>query len=151
MSLRERITDDMKTAMKSRDAVRLGAIRFLLSEVKYAEIAAGKPLTDDDITQVVTREIKRRRDSIEKYKEGGRSDLVDKETADLNVLLEYVPEQLSEEEIIGIAREVISELHAVTKADKGKVMSALMQRVRGKADGKMVGKVVDDLLSGDSA
>jgi len=151
MSLRERITDDMKTAMKSRDAVRLGAIRFLLSEIKYAEIAAGKPLTDDDITQVVTREIKRRRDSIEKYEEGGRLDLVANETADLNVLSEYVPEQLSEEDVIGIAREVISELHAVTKTDKGKVMSALMQKVRGKADGKMVGKVVDDLLSGDSA
>ena len=148
--LREQLDDDLKSAMKSRDALRLSVLRMLKSAAKYAEIEKGEPLTDDDVLQVVARECKRRRESIEQFEKGNRPDLVAKESAELEILKRYLPEQLDETEVIGIAREVISELHAASKADKGKVMGALMQKVRGKADGRLVNRIVDELLEGSS-
>ena len=148
--LREQLDDDLKSAMKSRDALRLSVLRMLKSAAKYAEIEKREPLTDDDVLQVVARECKRRRESIEQFEKGNRPDLVAKESAELEILKRYLPEQLDETEVIGIAREVISELHAASKADKGKVMGALMQKVRGKADGRLVNRIVDELLEGSS-
>ncbi|MCX6375255.1 MAG: GatB/YqeY domain-containing protein [Armatimonadetes bacterium] len=148
--LREQLDDDLKSAMKSRDALRLSVLRMLKSAAKYAEIERREPLTDDDVLQVVARECKRRRESIEQFEKGNRADLVAKESAELEILKRYLPEQLDETEVIGIAREVISELHAASKADKGKVMGALMQKVRGKADGRLVNRIVDELLEGSS-
>ena len=151
MSLQERLVDDMKAAMKSGDALRVSVIRLLRSEIRNAEIAKGQPLTDDELVQVVARESKRRREAIEQFQKGGRADLVDKETAELHILSRYLPEQLDEGEIVGIAREVISELQAMSKADKGRVMGVMMQRVRGRADGKLVNRLVDSLLESSSA
>lgn len=148
--LREQLDDDLKSAMKSRDALRLSVLRMLKSAAKYAEIEKREPLTDDDVLQVVARECKRRRESIEQFEKGNRPDLVAQEKAELEILKRYLPEQLDETEVIGIAREVISELHAASKADKGKVMGALMQKVRGKADGRLVNRIVDELLEGSS-
>lgn len=150
MSLRNRFDEDLKTAMKAGDSLKVSVLRLLKSEIKYTEIANGKPLADDELIQVVSKEGKKRRESIEQFQKAGRTDLVDKETAELQILSEYMPEQIGEADIIGIAREVISELHATSKADKGKVMSAMMQRTRGRADGKLVSQVVDRLLEGDS-
>ena len=150
MLLRDKFTEDMKSAMKAGDTLKVSVHRLLRSELKYAEIAKRDELTEDEVIQVTAREAKRRREAIEQFEKGGRSDLVEKETAELKILSEYLPKQLSEQEVAGIAREVISELHAASKADKGKVMGALMQRVRGKADGKMVNEVVDRLLEGNS-
>jgi uncharacterized protein YqeY len=151
MSLRERLNEDMKAALKSGDALQLSVIRLLRSELRNAEIAKGEPLSEDEANQVVAKEVKKRLESIEQFQKGGRTDLVEKETTELNVLLRYLPQQLGEAEIAGIAQEVISELHATSKADKGKVMSALMPRVRGRADGKLVNQIVDRLLESISA
>jgi uncharacterized protein YqeY len=148
--LREQLDDDLKSAMKSRDALRLSVLRMLKSAARYTEIEKGETLSDDDVLQVVARECKRRRESIEQFEKGNRPDLVAQEKAELEILSGYLPEQLDETEVIGIAREVISELHAASKADKGKVMGALMQKVRGKADGRLVNRIVDELLEGSS-
>ncbi len=110
-----------------------------------------KPLTEEEIIEVIAREIKRRRESIEQFKQGGRTDLVEKETAEMQILSGYLPEQLTEDEIAGIAQEVIAELKAASKADKGRVMSALMPRIRGRADGRLVSEIVDRLLERSSA
>lgn len=150
MSLQERLIDDMKAALKAGDALRLSVIRLLRSELRNMEIAKGAPLTDDEIIQGVVREAKRRREAIEQFQKAGRADLVEKETAELKVLSQYLPEQLDEAEIVGIAQEVISELQATSKADKGKIMGALMQRVRGRADGRLVNQIVDRLLASSS-
>lgn len=148
--LREKIDEDLRSAMKSRDAVSVSTLRMLKSAAGYVEIEKGGTLTDDDILQVVSRECKRRRESIEQFGRGGRADLVEKETAELQILLRYLPEQLDEAELTGIAQEVISELNAASKSDKGRVMGVVMQRVRGKADGKTVNRIVDQLLEGSS-
>ena len=148
--LRESIDEQLKSAMKSGDAVTVSVLRMLKSAIRYVEIEKGHPLSDDDIVQVVSREGKKRRESIEQFEQGGRADLVEKETAELRILARYLPEQLDEAELAGIAREVISELNATSKADKGRVMGALMQRVRGRADGKLVNRIVDELLEGGS-
>ena len=151
MTLRERLDNDLKTAMKSRDSLRVSVLRMLRSEIHYAEIEKGKDLTDEDIMQVVSKGCKRRREAIEQYEKAGRTDLVEKEAAEQQILLQYLPQQLGEAEIAGIAREVISELHAASKADKGKVMGALMPKILGKADGTVVSRIVDELLEGNSA
>ncbi|MHB1000969.1 MAG: GatB/YqeY domain-containing protein [Armatimonadota bacterium] len=151
MSLKERLDSDMKTSMKSRDALKLSVIRMVRSEVRNAEIAKGAPLTDDEVIQVLTRESKRRRESIEQFSKANRNDLVEKESAELHILSQYLPEQLSEDEISDIVRNAITSLGASSKADKGKVMSAVMPQVRGRADGKMVTRIVDDLLESNSA
>ena len=146
--MRERIDEELKSAMKSGDQLTVSVLRMLKSAVRYVEIEKGQQLSDDDIVQVVSREAKRHRESIEQFEEGGRADLVEKETAELQILSAYLPEQLDEAEIASIAREVISELNAASKADKGRVMGALMPKVRGKADGKLVNRIVDELLEG---
>lgn len=151
MSLRERLVEDLKAAMKAGDTLKVAVIRLARSEIQNAEIAKARSLTDEELVEVLAREGKRRREAIEQFCKGGRTDLVDKEAAELRILEGYLPQQLSEAEITGIAQEVIAELHATCKADKGKVMSALMQRVRGRADGKLVSQVVDRMLEGSSA
>ncbi len=151
MTLRERLDNDLKSAMKSGDSLRVSVLRMLRSEIRYKEIEKGQPLTDDDIAQVVVKESKKRQEAVDQYEKAGRTDLAEKEAAEKKILSEYLPEQMDEAAIAGIAREVISELHATSKADKGKVMGALMPKVRGKADGALVNRVVDQLLEGNSA
>ena len=151
MSLRERLDNDLKSAMKRREALRVSVIRMARGEIKNMEIAKGAPLSEDDVIQVLNKEAKQRRESIEQFRKGNRSDLVDKETAELQIISEYLPEQLDESEIVGIAREVITELQTTSKADKGPVMRVMMQKVRGRADGKVVGEIVDRLLDSGSA
>jgi uncharacterized protein len=146
MPLREQLDNEMKAAMKAKDSLKLSVIRLLRSEIRNAEIAKREELNEDEVLQAVVRESKRRRESIEQFEKAGRIDLVEKESAELKILSGYMPEQLDEQEIEGIAREVILELQAVSKADKGRVMGALMPRVRGKADGRLVTMIVDRLL-----
>ena len=151
MSLRERLSEDLKSAMKTGDTLKVSVIRLALSEVRNTEIAKGHALSDEEGLEVLARESRKRRESIEQFEKAGRADLVDKESAELRILAEYLPEQLSEAEITGIAQEVISELQATSKADKGKVMAALVPKTRGRADGKLVSQVVDRMLDGSSA
>ena len=122
-------------------------LRLALSSIRNAEIAQQKTLDDDGILIVIDKEAKMRRESIEAFEKGNRPDLVAKETAELAILLEYLPEQLTREEIVAAARKVISELGAASPKDKGKVMSQLMPQLRGKAQGQEVSEVVTELLS----
>ena len=146
MSLAEKLLEDMKLAMKSKDALKLSTIRLLRSSVSYARINKGEELTDDEVFEVLTREAKRRREAIEAAVSGGRSDIADKEQAELDVISEYLPKQLDESEIEAIAREVAAEVGATDLKDRGKVMGPLMQRIKGRADGKMAGQVVEKIL-----
>lgn len=146
MGLKEELSTDMKDAMRAGDKLRLSTIRFLLSELKNAEIAKGEELSDEEAVEVVQRQIKRRRESIEQYKKGGREDLAEKELAEAAILEEYLPEQLTDEEIIAVIKEAISQTGASSKKEMGKVMGAVMPKVKGKADGARVSRLASELL-----
>ncbi len=151
MSMRDRLSEDLKSAMKTGDTLKVSVIRLALSAIRNTEIAKGHDLSDEEIVEVLNRESKQRRDSIEQFEKAGRADLVEKETAEFRILADYLPQQLSEADIAGIVQEVISDLQATSRADKGRVMSALMPKVRGRADGKLVSQVADRMLEGSSA
>ena len=145
-SLKKRIDQNMKEALKSKDSVRLGVLRMLKSEIRYREIDKGSELTDDDVISVLSSAIKRRKDSIQQFEKGGRDDLVSKEKQELAVVTEYMPRQLSPEELSQIVSQAISEEGATGPSDLGKVMKLIMSKVRGRADGKLVNQMVSSQL-----
>lgn len=147
MSLAQKIRTDLEQALRNKDTLRCSVIRMALSSIRNAEIAQQKTLDDDGILVVIDKEAKMRRESIEAFEKGNRPDLVAKEKAELAILLEYLPEQMTREDIIATARKVISELGATGMKDKGKVMSQLMPQLRGRAQGQEVNEVVSELLS----
>ena len=146
MLLLDKINTDLKTAMRAKEEVRLLVLRTLLSSINYAEIAKQKKLDDGGIIEVIGKEIKQRRESIEAYDKGNRKDLSDKEKAELAILQEYMPAQMSRQEITAIVEKVIAEVAPKGPGDKGKVMQKLMPQVKGKADGNEVNSIVTDLL-----
>ena len=148
MSIRERLEEDIRNAMRSRSQQRLEALRFLKSAINRVEIDRRVTLDDEGITEVIVRQVKDRRDSIRMFREGNRQDLVEKETADLIVLEEYMPPQLDEAELLVLIEETIRQVGAETIRDKGKVMGRLMPQVQGKADGQQVNAIVTRLLEG---
>ncbi|MFC4767952.1 GatB/YqeY domain-containing protein [Effusibacillus consociatus] len=147
MGLAERLDADMKQAMKDKDKVRLSTIRLIRTAIKNAEIDQKKTLTDEDILAVLNRELKQRRDSLQAFQDAGRSDLVDQVQQEINVLQDYLPAQLSEDELREIVAATIAEVGAESKKDMGKVMGALMPKVQGRADGKLVNQLVQAHLS----
>jgi uncharacterized protein len=146
MDLKDRLTADAKEALKAGDKLRLSAIRMLLSDIKNAEIAKKGDLTDEELLELATRDAKKHKESIEEFSKGGRQDLVDKETYELAVIQEYLPEQMSDDEVQKIIAETIQEVGASSPADLGKVMGKLMPRVKGKADGKKINQLVREML-----
>ena len=146
MQLRERLVAEMKQAMKSRDALRLSTIRMALSSVKNKEIEVRRELTDSEVTDTIATLCKQRRESIRLFKEAGRQELVDKEEAELALLLEFLPQQLSREELVALVDKAIAEISASGGKDMGKVMKALVPAVSGRADGKLVSEVVKERL-----
>ena len=142
MLFKDRLNVDLKDAMRNKDAIKRTVIRTLLSEIRNAEIAAQKDLQESDIEGVMSKQAQQRKDSIEAYDEAGRQDLVDKETAELNIITEYLPEQMTEVEIEGIIAETLNKIDATGPSDMGKVMGALMPLVKGRADGKVVNAMV---------
>jgi len=148
MTLKNRIQETLKEAIKRQRRAEVATLRLLLSEIKNAEIAQQKPADDDKVLDVVTKEVKRRRESIEAFKKGNRSDLVAQEEAELDILVSYLPRQMSREEILATVRQVIDAVGAKGSGDKGKVMSQLMPQLKGKADGKEVSEIVSELLAG---
>jgi len=142
MSLHEKLNTDLKAAMRARDELRMLVLRSLLSSMNYAEIAKQKKLDDGGVIEVIGREIKQRRESIEAYEKGNRKDLADKEKAEMAVLQEYMPAQMGRDEIVSIVKAVIAEVGAKGPGDKGKVMQKLMPQVKGKADGSEVNNIV---------
>ena len=147
MSLKDRLAEEMKDAMRSQDKVRLSTIRMLLSAVKYKEIDLGKVLADEEVIETVTSSVKQRRDSIEQFSNAGRTDLVEKEEAELKILQGFLPEQLSVEEVVAEIDRTVTEAGASGMKDLGKVMKLLMPKVSGRADGKMVSDKVRERLS----
>jgi uncharacterized protein YqeY len=146
-SLKQRLTDDLKKAMLARDKVRTSAIKLAISAIKYAEIARQGELTDGDIAGIISKEIKQRRESIDAFKLGKRDDLVAQEAAEMAVLQEYMPPQMTREEIAAFARQVIAEVGASGPKDKGKVMSKLMPQLKGRAEGQEINAIVSELLA----
>jgi hypothetical protein len=149
-SLKEQLDADLRDALRASDETRKTTIRGLLASVHNAEIQSRESLDDAGITGVVGREIKQRRDSIEEYTKGNRPDLVAREQAEIDVLLVYLPPQLSRDEIVVAVRAVIDRVGAKGPADKGKVMGSIMAELRGKAEGAEINAVVTELLSSTS-
>ena len=148
MSLVDRLQEDMKLALKSKDELRLSTIRLLRSSVGYARIEKGRELTDDEVLDVLSRAAKQRRETIEAAEAGGRSDVAAREKAELQIITGYLPKQLDEAEIEATARQIAAEVGAADIKDRGKVMGPLMQRIRGQADGKLAGQIVEKILRG---
>lgn len=148
MTLKDRLNDDLKDAMRSRDTLRRNTIRLLLSAIGYEEIARRGDLDDDAVTQVLTKQAQQRRDSIEAYTKGGRSDLVAQEEAELAIVSAYLPTPLSAEEIGAIVDAAIADAGASGPQDMGKVMGRVMPQVRGRADGRQVSALVNQRLRG---
>ena len=148
MSLKEQLTTDMKEAMKSHDKDRLAVIRMVRGAIRQQEIDGQKELSDEDVIAVMSKEIKMRKDSIEEFKKGGREDLIAKTQAEIDVLMPYMPAQLSEDEVRELVKAAVAETGAATPKDMGKVMGALMPKVKGRADGKMVNQLVRAMLVG---
>ena len=142
ISLKERLDGDLKDAMRNKDSIRRTVLRTIISEIRNAEIAKQEALDDEGVLVVMTKQAQQRRDSIEAFKSASRSDLVESESAELKIISGYLPEQLSEDEIEVVITEVISQVEAKGSSDMGKVMKEIMQRVRGRADGKMVSAIV---------
>ncbi len=147
MALKDSIREALRGALKQQQRVELATLRLLLSEIKNAEIAQQKPADDTKVLDVITKEVKRRRESIEAFKKGNRSDLVAQEEAELAILMSYLPEQMSRAEIMAAARQVVDAVGAKGPSDKGKVMSQLMPQLKGKADGKEASEIVSELLA----
>lgn len=147
MSLKERLAEDLKDAIRQNDETRKNTIRMSITAIKNAEVAGGKPLDDRGVIGVLSKEAKQRKESIDQFESAGRQDLVDKEAAELKVLEAYLPEQMGRDEIIAEAKKVIAEVGAAGPSDKGKVMGALMPKLSGRAEGREINEVVTELLT----
>jgi hypothetical protein len=147
MSLQERLLADLKEAMRGGEERRRSVIRLLRSAIHYAEVEKGKPLDDQEVVGVIAKQVKQRRESIEEFRKGQRPDLVEREEAELALLLEYLPPQASREEVEEVARRAIAETGAQGRRDMGKVMPIVMGQMKGRAEGRLVSEVVQTLLS----
>lgn len=146
--LEKEISEVLKQALKSGEKVKVSALRMLISEMNNRKIADRvKDLDDEKVLGIIQKMVRRHKESIEQFKEGGRDDLVAKEIEELAVIEGYVPEQISEEEVAGIIAEVIGETGATSAKDMGAVMGAVMARVKGRADGKLISKMVKEKLT----
>jgi len=146
MSLKQRIEQDMRLAQKSGDKLKLSLTRLLKSDIRYKEIEKSKELLDEEVLEVLSSSAKKHRDSIERFKKGGREDLSKKEEEELNLILGYMPAQFNSEELERLVEESMTEVGAEGEKDIGKVMKALMPKVKGRADGKMVNLLVSSKL-----
>jgi uncharacterized protein YqeY len=147
MALKDRITDDMKTAMRAKDAERLGTIRLLLAAMKQKEVDERVELDDAAVVAIVDKLIKQRKDSIEAFQKAARQDLADKEAAELAVLQAYLPARLSPEEITAEVKAIVAAVGATGPGDMGKVMGAVKAKLAGKADMGLVSAAVKAALA----
>ncbi|PYZ94245.1 hypothetical protein CR194_01520 [Salipaludibacillus keqinensis] len=147
MNILDQLNQDMKDAMRSRDKQRLSVIRSVKSSLQNESINKGQELTDDEILTVLNREMKQRKESLHEFEQADRQDLVIKTNAEIQVLSEYMPSQLSDEELRQIVHETIEQVGAQSKSDMGKVMGAIMPKVKGRADGSEVKQLVHQSLS----
>jgi hypothetical protein len=163
-SLLQKLNDDLKQSLRDRNEIKTSTLRLLISNIKYAELRKQDAeftknpnltdidikkvtLSDPDILGIIAKEIKQREESIEAFKKGNRQDLVEKESAEMAVLKSYLPQQMTRDEIVAEARQLIAEVGARGPSDKGKVMGKLIAKLKGKADGREINEAVTDLLS----
>jgi hypothetical protein len=146
MNLQERITKDMQAALKNKNKAELDTLRTVVSELKDERIKKMKDLTEDDVLNVLNRAVKKRREAIQLYKQGNRPDLVENEQNQVQIIQKYLPEQLSEEEMISVLERILNQVGADSERDIGKVMGPAMQELKGKADGKVVKELVRKML-----
>jgi len=148
VGLKQKLSDDLKQAMRGGDGVKRSVIRLVMASIRNAEIAQRTVLDEDkDILGIIAKEVRQRRESIEAFKQGDRQDLVAEEEAEIAILNEYLPRQMSREEITAAVRRVIEEVGAQGPRDKGKVMPQLIAQLKGKADGREINAVVTELLN----
>ncbi|MEE9324145.1 MAG: GatB/YqeY domain-containing protein [Dehalococcoidia bacterium] len=148
--IKEKLIDDLKEAMRKGNEVERSILRLLRADIRNEEIAQRTDLDDEGCIKVISRQVKRHKESIEEFTKGNRLDLVAREKTELTVLLKYLPAQMSRDEIVEIARQVIREMGALGPGDRGKVMGQVMAKVKGKADGREVNQIVSELLEKQS-
>ena len=146
MSLKERLLNDLKEAMKAKDNVRKDTIQLIRSAILQVEKDKKVVLGDDEISEILARELKNRRDALSEIENSGRADMKEKAEREIEIILEYMPKQLTRDELEAIIRETIAETGALSLKDMGKVMKAVMPKVKGKADGSVVNEIVKSLL-----
>ncbi|WP_077616434.1 GatB/YqeY domain-containing protein [Caenibacillus caldisaponilyticus] len=146
MGLLDQLTRDMKEAMKQKDKDRLSCIRMLKASLQNEAIKLGKELSEEDALNVLTRELKQRNDSLQEFKDAGRDDLIEKVQHEIEIIKSYMPEPLSDEELEKLVDETIAEIGASSKSDIGKVMQRIMPKVKGRADGGKVNRLVQSRL-----
>ena len=147
MGLEERLVEEMKQAMKSNEKLRLSTIRMIRTSVKNKEIEVRKKLEDEEILRVIQGMLRKSEESVEQFRAGGRMDLVEKETQEMEILKSFLPKSLSQEEILKVIDETIQENQASSLKDLGKVMKSVMSKLAGKADGKLINQLVKERLS----
>ena len=147
MELKVRLAEDYRAALRSGDKLKVSVIRLLTALIKNREVEKRAPLTDAEVMQAISSSCKQRQDSIDQYRQGGRQDLVDKETAELHILQSYLPQPFTAEELEELVRAAIQEAQAASPKEMGKVMTLLMPKVTGRADGKVVSALVREMLS----
>jgi uncharacterized protein len=147
VSLTEQLQADMKTAMRDGDTLRRDTLRMAIAAAQNVAKDKRAPLTDDEAIEVIGREVRKRRESVAAYRDAGREDLAAQEAAEIEILTPYLPEQLGEQDIRTLVREAIAASGATSPRDMGRVMSLLMPRVKGRADGKVVSAIVDEELA----
>ena len=153
MSLKEKITQDIKTAFKGKDSEKTGILRLLANAINQKEIekrGRNEELTEEDVLAVLKTEAKKRKEAARQFQEGGRPELAEKEEKELVLIKEYLPEEMSEEKVRELADEAIKETGALSAKETGKVMAALMPKLKGAADGALVGQIVREKLSGNN-
>lgn len=142
MSLKERLQEDLKSSMKNKDTVRKSVVTLVRAAIKQVEVDTRVELDDDAVMDIISKQLKQRNDSLAEFEKAGRDDLVEQTKSEITILKEYLPQQLSEEELEKIVLETISELNASSMKDMGAVMSALKEKTRGRADGKLTSTLV---------
>lgn len=147
MGLKEQIPEDLKNALRNKNTLELSVLRMLQAALKNKEIDnKGETITDEVVISVVGAEIKKRRDAVQEYEKVNRPDAADQEKAEIEILMKYMPQQMSEDEIREVVKSTVEETQAKSMKDIGKVMKALMPKVKGKADGSVVNRIVRELL-----
>ncbi len=146
MSLLEKLSEDVKNAMRAKDVVALTTLRMVRAQIKDSQIAKGEELSEAEVLGILLNAGKKRKEAIELYEKGGRNDLVEQEKAELEVISRYLPAQLSRDEIVKIVDEVVKTVGATSAQDLGKVMGAAMTQLKGKADGRLIQEVVREKL-----
>ena len=147
MSLKEKLQQDLKRAMKEKDTFKRDTIRFLMSAIKQVEVDTQRELSDEDIIKIIQKGVKQRVEAAKQYQEGGREDLYEKEMKEAQLLKSYLPKQLDDEELKAQLEQIIKEIGATNMKDMGKVMGIATKKLAGKADGKRINQIVKGLLS----